>query len=109
MKYGDLTRDEALAMVTINPAKQLHVDNLVGSIEPGKDADLAIYDGDPLSTLSKVTQVYIDGELYFDRDKDLTRRPAVEKERKLLITKAADRAKQDAKKDRVQDKEKPGR
>jgi imidazolonepropionase-like amidohydrolase len=116
MKYGDLTRDEALAMVTINPAKQLHVDKLVGSIEPGKDADLAIYDGDPLSTLSKVTQVYIDGELYFDRDKDLTGRPEIEKERKLLITKASDRAKQDAKnakkdmnKTTDKDKEKPTR
>jgi imidazolonepropionase-like amidohydrolase len=114
MKYGDLTRDEALAMVTINPAKQLHVDHLVGSIEPGKDADLAIYDGDPLSTLSKVTQVYIDGDLYFDRDKDLAGRPEIEKERKLLITKAADRAKQDAKNakkdtDKDKDKEKPGR
>src|SRR5215468_4902050 len=48
IKYGGLTEDEAMAMITINPAKQLEIDNRVGSIEPGKDADLVIYDKHPL-------------------------------------------------------------
>ena len=69
MKYGGMSREEALAMVTLNPAKQLGVDNRVGSIEVGKDADLVIYDKDPLSTMSKVQKVLIDGHKYFDRDR----------------------------------------
>lgn len=68
IKYGGLTRDEALAMVTLNPAKQLGIEDRVGSIEVGKDADLAIYDQDPLSNYAKVEQVYIDGKLYFDHE-----------------------------------------
>ena len=74
VKYGGVTEDEALAMVTINPAKQMGIDKYVGSIEPGKQADIVIYDGDPLSIYAKVQQVYIDGQLYFDRDKDLAQR-----------------------------------
>jgi imidazolonepropionase-like amidohydrolase len=53
-------------MVTLNPAKQLAIDTRVGSIEPGKDADLVIYDRHPLSNYAKVQKVFIDGQLYFD-------------------------------------------
>ncbi|HEY6345703.1 MAG TPA: amidohydrolase [Bryobacteraceae bacterium] len=67
MKYGGLSETEALAMVTLNPAKQLAIDARVGSIEPGKDADLVIYDRHPLSNYAKVQKVFIDGQLYFDR------------------------------------------
>ena len=74
MKYGGLTEDEALAMITINAAEQMGIDKYVGSIEAGKQADLTIYDGDPLSIYSKVQQVYIDGQLYFDREQDLAER-----------------------------------
>ena len=80
MKYGGLTEDEALAMITINPAKQLAIDNRVGSIEVGKDADLVIYDKHPLSNYAKVQKVFIDGQVYFDRDKDMSDR-AVKAER----------------------------
>jgi imidazolonepropionase-like amidohydrolase len=66
MKYGGLSETEALAMVTLNPAKQLAIDARVGSIEPGKDADLVIYDRHPLSNYAKVQKVFIDGQLYFD-------------------------------------------
>jgi imidazolonepropionase-like amidohydrolase len=66
MKYGGLSETEALAMVTLNPAKQLAIDTRVGSIEPGKDADLVIYDRHPLSNYAKVQKVFIDGQLYFD-------------------------------------------
>ncbi len=87
LKYGGLTEDEALAMITINPAKQLMVDNKVGSIEVGKDADFAIYDKHPLSGYAKVQKVLIDGEVYFDRDKDVSARAEIEARRKALAEK----------------------
>ena len=74
MKYGGLTEDEALAMVTINPAKQFGIDNRVGSIEVGKDADLVLFDKHPLSNYAKVQKVLIDGQEYFDRDRDIAER-----------------------------------
>jgi len=84
-KYGGLTDDEALSLITINPAKQLDIDNKVGSIEVGKDADLALYDKHPLSNFAKVQKVFIDGEIYFDRDADLAARPGHETEKKTLL------------------------
>jgi imidazolonepropionase-like amidohydrolase len=84
MKYGGLTREEALALVTINPATQLGVADRVGSIEVGKDADIVIYDKDPLSNFSKVQKVWIDGNKYFDRDSDVSSRPSKELEKKKL-------------------------
>jgi imidazolonepropionase-like amidohydrolase len=88
MKYGGLTEDEALSLITINPAKQLMIDKRVGSIEAGKDADITIYDKHPLSNYAKVQKVFIDGELYFDRDKDLAARPMLEAQKKSLNEKA---------------------
>lgn len=87
MKYGGVTEDEALAMITINPAKQLQIDQYVGSIEVGKQADLVIYDKDPLSIYSKVQKVFIDGQQYFDRDADVSARPKKEAEKKGLLEK----------------------
>ena len=75
----------ALSLVTINPAKQLGIDKRVGSIESGKDADLVIYDKHPLSNYAKVQKVLIDGEVYFDRDNDVSQREAREAKRKMLI------------------------
>lgn len=85
MKYGGLSENEALAMITINAAKQLDLDKRIGSIEPGKDADLVIYDKHPLSNYAKVQKVVIDGELYFDRDRDLTERAQKDGIKKKLI------------------------
>ena len=96
MKWGGLSHDEALKLVTINPAIQLHIEDRVGSIEPGKDADLAIYNKDPLSVYAVPQKVLIDGQVYFDRQQDIARRPALEKEKKALLekqTKAAEAAK----------------
>ena len=62
MQWGGLTEDEALALVTINPAKQLRIDNRVGSLEVGKDADVVIWNKHPLSTYAIVDRVYIDGQ-----------------------------------------------
>ncbi len=84
IKYGGLTEDEALALVTINPAKQLHIDDRVGSIEVGKDADLVIFSGHPFSVYSIVEKVFIDGQIYFDREADLARRAEIEKEKETL-------------------------
>lgn len=89
MKYGGLSETEALSLITINPAKQLLIDKRVGSLETGKDADVLLYDGHPLSNLSKVLKVWIDGHEYFDRDQDVEGRPRKEAEKKSLITKAA--------------------
>lgn len=87
MRYGDLTEDEALALVTINPAKQLGIDDQVGSIEVGKSADLVLFDQHPLSNYSKALKVWIDGHEYFDRERDLENRPKFEQRKKELLDK----------------------
>ena len=87
MKFGGLTHDEALKLITINPAIQLGIDKRVGSIEVGKDADLVVYDRDPLSAYAVVQKTLVDGRVLFDRDKDLAGRAALEKEKKDLMAK----------------------
>src|SRR5688572_5175980 len=84
MRYGGLTEEEALKLVTLNPAMQLGVDNRVGSIEVGKDADLAIWTAHPLSVYARVEQTFVDGELLFDRQADIARRAQTDAERKTL-------------------------
>jgi imidazolonepropionase-like amidohydrolase len=98
MKYGGLSETEALALVTINPARQLEIDKRVGSIEVGKDADLVLYDKHPLSNYAKVQKVLVDGQLYFDRDKDLTERAERESRRKALIEKQREQQREQQKK-----------
>jgi imidazolonepropionase-like amidohydrolase len=87
MKFGGLSHDEALKMVTINPAMQLGIDKRVGTIDVGKDADLAIYNRDPLSAYAVVQKTLIDGRVYFDRQRDIAERSEREKEKKALIEK----------------------
>ena len=70
VKYGGMTETEAWKMVTLNPAKALHIDKFVGSIENGKDADLVLWSDNPLSIYAKVLHTYIDGVCYFDSEKD---------------------------------------
>jgi imidazolonepropionase-like amidohydrolase len=96
MKYGGLSETEAISLITINPARQLAIDNRVGSIEVGKDADLAIFDKHPLSNFAKVEKVYIDGELYFDRNKDVAERSLHDAEKKKLLDKEKERQRQAA-------------
>jgi imidazolonepropionase-like amidohydrolase len=67
MHWGGVSEDEALAFVTINPARQLRIDARVGSLEAGKDADVVIWNKHPLSTYAIVDRVYIDGQQYYDR------------------------------------------
>src|SRR5436305_4783942 len=87
MKYGGLSHDEALKMVTLNPAMQLGIDKRVGTIDVGKDADLTIYNHDPLSAYAVVQKTLIDGRVYFDREKDVAHRAEIEKEKKALADK----------------------
>ncbi|HEU4939221.1 MAG TPA: amidohydrolase family protein [Vicinamibacterales bacterium] len=81
VRYGDVTDEQAFAMVTINPAKQLKVENRVGSIEVGKDADVVIWNHHPLSTAAIVERSYIDGVPYYDREKDLQRITEIQREK----------------------------
>ena len=84
MRYGDLSEEEALKTITWNPAWQLGIHDRVGSIEAGKDADLAIWNGHPLSVYSRVDTTFVDGEIFFDRQQDLARRADFLKERAQL-------------------------
>ena len=70
IKYGGVPREEALKFVTLNPARQLRIEHLVGSLEPGKHADFVIWNGDPLSNFTRCEQTWIDGRRYFQRDED---------------------------------------
>ncbi len=84
MKWGGLTEEEALALITINPAIQLNIQDRVGSIEVGKDADLVIYDNYPLSSYAKVRTTFVDGEVVFDVDKDMEMRTQLAAEKQRL-------------------------
>ena len=77
MKYGGVTEEEALKMITLNPAWQLGVDAHVGSIEPGKDADLAIFSAHPFSPDARVELTMVEGAVMFDRARDIAARPPV--------------------------------
>lgn len=87
IKYGNVPEDEAFKFVTINPAYQLGIQDRVGSIEIGKDADLAIWSGYPMSTLSQCEQTWIDGRQYFSIEKDQQMRTRIATERARLIAK----------------------
>jgi imidazolonepropionase-like amidohydrolase len=87
MKYGGMSANDALKLITINPAIQLGIDKRVGSIEVGKDADLVIYNHDPLSVYAVAQKTLIDGQVYFDGQKDIAGRPALEKEKQDLLAK----------------------
>ena len=86
MKYGGLSELEALALVTINPARQLRIDRRAGSLEPGKDADFVIWSGHPLSNYSRAEQTWIDGQRYFDLDSDRSLRVAAASDRFRLVS-----------------------
>ncbi len=87
MKYGGLTPEEALALVTINPAKMLHVDDKTGSVKVGKDADIVLWSDNPLSIYAKSLYTIVDGTVYFDRQKDEQLQQEVQAERARLVKK----------------------
>ena len=84
-KYGGVPPEEALKFVTLNPAKQLRIEQYVGSIEPGKHADLAVWSGPPMSTYSRCEQTWIDGRRYFDLKQDQELRKRDDKLRTALV------------------------
>ena len=84
MKYGGVPEQDALKMITLNPAKQLGIDRRTGSIEVGKDADIVIWSAHPFSVYSHVEMTMIEGETFFDRARDLLNRANVAKERETL-------------------------
>ncbi len=88
IKYGGVPREEAIKMVTLNPAKSLKIEQYVGSLEPGKDADFAIWSGEPLSPFSVCEQTWVEGRKYFDRAADLAGREELTKERVALVAAA---------------------
>ena len=98
MRYGGLTEEEALSLVTLSPAKQLGIDKRVGSIDVGKDADLVLWNKYPLSNYSKAMQVWIDGTKYFDVADDLKARADVAAKKKVLLDKEKARQESDKKK-----------
>ncbi|NQX78384.1 amidohydrolase family protein [Gilvibacter sp.] len=85
VKYGGMSEEEAWKMVTLNPAKLLHIDDRVGSIKVGKDADLVLWTDNPLSVYARAEQTYIEGALFFDLEKDGAMRSAIQQERNTLI------------------------
>lgn len=87
VKYSGVTEEEAFKMVTLNPAKMLHIENKVGSIKAGKDADLVLWSDNPLSIYAKAEKTIVDGIIYFDREKDKEMRKQIAAEKNRLIQK----------------------
>jgi len=86
IKYGGMSELEAWKTVTINPAKLLHIDDKVGSIKEGKDADVVLWSHHPMSIYAKVEKTIVDGRVFFDRTEDLKKREAIKQEKSKLIT-----------------------
>lgn len=87
VKYGGVTEEEALKMVTLNPAKMLHVEDRVGSLKVGKDGDVVLWSDHPLSIYAKALYTVVDGTVYFDRQKDQQMEKEIDQERARLIAK----------------------
>jgi imidazolonepropionase-like amidohydrolase len=87
VKYGGLSAEEAWKLCTLNPAKMLHVDDRVGSIKEGKDADVVLWNNDPLSIYSRPEMTLVDGTCYFSLQKDIEHQAWLQKERMRLMAK----------------------
>ena len=90
VKYGDMDEIESLKMATLNPAKLLHLDDRMGSIKEGKDADLVLWTDHPLSIYAIAEKTMVDGIVYFDQEEDQKRKYAIQLERARLIQKMKD-------------------
>ncbi|MDJ1493221.1 amidohydrolase family protein [Cytophagaceae bacterium DM2B3-1] len=87
VKYGGTTEEDALKMVTLNPARMLHLENRIGSIKAGKDADLVLWNGNPLSIYSRPEKTIIEGTIYYDLERDIKMREELQKDRARIATK----------------------
>ncbi|MDR6783699.1 imidazolonepropionase-like amidohydrolase [Pedobacter africanus] len=88
--YGGVPEEDALKFVTLNPAKMLHIDNRVGSLKAGKDADVVVWSAHPLSIYAKAEKTFVDGIAYWDMERDTQLRAAQKLERARLIQKMKD-------------------
>jgi len=86
MKYGGISESDAWKLVTLNPAKILHLDDRMGSIRPGKDADLVLWTGNPLSVYSHPKMTMVDGIFYFDEDTDAKLKDQMDSERNRIVS-----------------------
>lgn len=86
--FGGVSEEDALKFVTLNPAKMLHIDDRVGSIKTGKDADVVVWNNNPLSVYAKAQHTFVDGIEYFNRERDAKLRKQVREERNALIQKS---------------------
>ena len=88
VQYCGMSQEEAIKLATINPAKQLKIDDRIGSIKVGKDADFVIWTDNPLSLYARVDQSWVDGTKHFDRETDARLRTEIAEERRALVQKA---------------------
>ncbi len=105
IKYGDMTEEDALKMITLNPAKLLHLDNQMGSIKVGKSGDVVLWTGHPLSVYSKAEKTIIEGGIYFDLERDQQLRLELLTERARLVRKMMDSKKDGAPTQKAQSKQ----
>ncbi|MES2726556.1 MAG: amidohydrolase family protein [Bacteroidota bacterium] len=87
IKYGNISEEDAWKMVTLNPAKMLHLDNKLGSIKAGKDADLVLWSNNPLSIYAKPEMTFVDGICYYSLSQDEAQRKTNQTERQRIINK----------------------
>ncbi|HEY0900068.1 MAG TPA: amidohydrolase family protein, partial [Sphingobacteriaceae bacterium] len=87
VKYGGISEEEAFKMITLNPAKILHIDNRVGSIKAGKDADVVLWSDNPMSVYSRAEKTFVDGIAYWDIDQDAAKQKAIKDDEARLIQK----------------------
>ncbi|MBJ6116754.1 amidohydrolase family protein [Pontibacter sp. BT310] len=87
VKYAGVSEEDALKMVTLNPAKLLHLDDRMGSLKAGKDADVVLWNNHPLSIYARPEKTFVDGVAYFDAERDAQLQQDMEKERMRLIQK----------------------
>ncbi|MBY0244143.1 MAG: amidohydrolase family protein [Sphingobacteriaceae bacterium] len=88
--YGNIPQEEALKLVTLNPAKIMHIDDRVGSIKIGKDADVVVWSANPLSIYAKAEKTFVDGIAYWDMEKDAAKQIQQEQEKARIIQKLVD-------------------
>ncbi|MFN4080273.1 MAG: amidohydrolase family protein [Saprospiraceae bacterium] len=91
--YGGMSEEEAWKTVTLNPAKLLRVDDRIGSVKVGKDADLALWNDRPLSIYARVEKTWVDGYLYYDAERDRQTRREIQAERARIIQKMLEQGK----------------
>jgi adenine deaminase len=86
VKYGGVNEQDALKLVTLNPAKLLHLDDRMGSIKVGKDADLVLWTDHPLSVYARANKTMVDGIIYFDEELDKKMKEQIDNERNRIIS-----------------------